>query len=101
MRCVLLLCALLALPTSASAGVEEAEAAWRLGERDRAGELVREWIRDHPESARSAGVAALLARTSEDPADAMGHWDEVIALDPDGELAAEARWEKAMHAYSA
>jgi TolA-binding protein len=101
MRRFLAVAALLAVPASTGASVEEAESAWRVGERARAGELVREWTRDHPESARSARVAALLARTAEDPADAMGLWDEVLALDPDAELAAEARWEKAMHAYSA
>jgi tetratricopeptide (TPR) repeat protein len=93
---------LFAMPEpAAAASVDEAESAWRLGERARAGELVREYVREHPASARSERVAALLARTAEDPADAMGRWDEVLALDPGGELAAEARWEKAMHAYSA
>jgi len=93
--------AALLLPVVAAGGVDEAEQAWRLGDRARAGELVREYLREHPESARSARVAALLARTAYDPSDAMGRWDEVIALEPDAALAAEAHWEKGMQAYSA
>ncbi len=101
MRRILVAAALTAMPGVVGAGVEEAEQAWRLGERDRAGELVREYLSEHPESARSTRVAAMLARTADDPSDAMGRWDEVIALEPDGALAAEAHWEKGMHAYSA
>jgi tetratricopeptide (TPR) repeat protein len=97
----LLAAAFLAMPVTAPASVEEAEQAYRLGDRAEAGLLIRNYLREHPESARSARVAALLARTAEDPADAMGRWDEVIALEPDAALAAEAHWERGLHAYSA
>ena len=58
-------------------------------------------MRRHPESVRAARVAALLARTAADPNEAIGRWDEVIALDPSGDLAAEAHWYRGLQAYSA
>jgi tetratricopeptide (TPR) repeat protein len=88
-------------PGVAAASVSEAEVAFEMGDRELAGELIRDYLREHPESARSARVAALLARTASDPADAMGRWDEVIALEPAGAFAAEAHWMKGIHAYSA
>ncbi|HMB68216.1 MAG TPA: tetratricopeptide repeat protein [bacterium] len=87
--------------TPAGADLAQAELAWQRGERREAARLVREYVADHPEGARSARVAALLARTAEKPAEALGRWDEVIALEPDGELAAEAHFAKGLHAYSA
>jgi TolA-binding protein len=95
------LAAALAGPAPARADLAAAELAWQRGDRRVAGELVREYVADHPEGARSARVAALLARTAEKPAEALGRWDEVIALEPGGELAAEAHFAKGMHAYSA
>lgn len=88
-------------PAPARADLAAAELAWQRGDRRAAGELVREYVADHPEGARSAKVAALLARTAEKPSEALGRWDEVIALEPDGALAAEAHFAKGMHAYSA
>jgi len=80
--------------------VEEAEAAWEIGRRDDAARLIRDWISDNPEGIRSARAAALLARTASDPAEASGLWDEVLALEGRGALAAEARFAKGMVAYS-
>jgi tetratricopeptide (TPR) repeat protein len=85
----------------ARADLGDAEAAYRRGEREAAGELVRAYVREFPESARSPQVAAMLARTAHDAAEAMARWDEVIALAPTGPLAAEAHWTKGLHAYSA
>lgn len=96
-----LIALLLATGVAAAADPAEAEQAWARGEREEAGRLIREYVRDHPESARSARVAALLARTATSPSEAMGRWDEVIALEPQGALAAEAHWFRGVHAYSA
>lgn len=87
--------------TGSEASIERAEQAWALGDRREAGEIAREYVRSHPEGARSARVVALLARTSTTPSEALSRWDQVMALDPSGELAAEAHWVKAIHAYSA
>jgi tetratricopeptide (TPR) repeat protein len=91
----------LAPAPSVRADVEDAETAWRIGQREEAGRLIREWVRAHPEGAHSPRGAAMLARTAEDAAEASTRWDEVIALGADRELAAEAHWNKGMHAYSA
>ncbi len=85
----------------ASADVDSAEAEWRLGGREEAGRLIREYVAANPDGARSARVAALLARTAQDPAEASTLWDEVLALEPRGALGAEAHWQKGLHAYSA
>lgn len=85
----------------ARADVESAERAWDRGERGEAARDIRAWLRQHPEGARSARATAMLARTAADPAEAASLWDEVIALELTGRLAAEAHWQKAMHAYSA
>lgn len=85
----------------AAADVVEAELAWERGDRREAGRLIREDVAAHPDDARAPRVAALLARTAMDPAEALGRWEEVLALEPDGALAAEAHWAKGMHAYSA
>jgi tetratricopeptide (TPR) repeat protein len=85
----------------ARADLAAAELAWQRGDRREAGRLAREYVADHPEGVRSARVVALLARTAEKPAEALGRWEEVIALEPDGELAAEAHFAKGLHAYSA
>ena len=90
----------LAAPAASRASVEAAEEALRAGEPQVAARLIREYLRDHPEGARSARVAAMVARTASDPAEAMGRWDEVIALDPTGPLGAEAHWAKGMHQLS-
>jgi tetratricopeptide (TPR) repeat protein len=83
------------------ADVPSAEEAWASGRREEAARLVREYVSENPESVRSARVAALLARTAEDPTEAIGRWDEVLALEPEGPLAAEARWNRGIQAYSA
>lgn len=91
----------IALAGGARADVESAQAAWLAGDREEAGRDIREWVQDHPEDAHSPRGAALLARTAADPAEASTLWDEVIALEPSGALAAEAHWQKGLHAYSA
>lgn len=83
------------------ADVDSAESAWRLGDREEAGRIIRAYVRVNPAGARSARVAALMARTAQDPAEASTLWDEVLALEPHGPLGAEARWNKGIHAYSA
>jgi tetratricopeptide (TPR) repeat protein len=83
------------------ASLADAESAYRLGEREEARHLARSLLDEDSEAARSARVLALLARTARDPAEAMSVWDEVIALEPRGALAAEAHFEKGLHAYSA
>lgn len=92
---------LLAATSRVRADVESAEAAWDRGDRVEAGSDIRAWLRDHPEGAQSVRAAVLLARTAADPAEAATLWDEVIALDPNGQMAAEAHWHKGLHAYSA
>ncbi len=101
MALALLLVGAAGAPGPVRADVPEAEEAWKNGDREASGRLVRDYVRRHPESVRSVRVAALLARTAVDPTEAIGRWDEVLALDPDGALAAEARWNRGMHAYSA
>ncbi len=96
-----LLVGLFAFGAAAEEGVPEAEAAWERGDREAGARIIREYARRHPESLRSPRVAALLARTADDPTEAIGRWDEVIALDPNGDLAAEAHWHRGLHAYSA
>jgi cell division septation protein DedD len=93
--------AVLAASARASAAPSDAEKAWERGDRRAAGELIREYVERNPEAARSARVAALLARTAADPEEAVSRWDEVLQLEPDGALAAEARFAKGLHAYSA
>jgi tetratricopeptide (TPR) repeat protein len=85
----------------AQTSAPEAEAAWLEGDLERAGRLIREYVRDHPEGVRSPRVAALLARTAEDPAEAIGRWEEVIAMEPEAALVAEAHWHRGIQAYSA
>lgn len=85
----------------ARADVDSAQAAWLAGDREEAGRDIRDWVREHPEGAHSPQGAAMLARTAADPAEASTLWDEVIALQSTGALAAEAHWNKGMHAYSA
>lgn len=92
---------LLSAATSARADLAAAQAAYRRGERVEAGEIMRAYVQEYPESVRSPQVAAMLARTARDAAEAMARWDEVIALAPTGPLAAEAHWTKGLHAYSA
>jgi cell division septation protein DedD len=91
----------LAVCAAASAAPSDAEKAWERGDRKAAGELVREYVERNPEAVRSAKVAALLARTAVDPEEAVSRWDEVIELEPAGALAAEGRFAKGLHAYSA
>lgn len=100
-RTALALLALLLASGDAAADLAQAEAAWANGEREEAARLVRDYVGDHPEGARTARVAALLARTAASPSEAVGRWDEVIALEPEGALAAEAHWNRGLHAYSA
>jgi tetratricopeptide (TPR) repeat protein len=86
---------------AARADVESAEASWLAGDREEAGRDIREWVKENPDGAHAPRVAAMLARTAVDPAEASTLWDEVIALQPTGALAEEAHWQKGMHAYSA
>jgi TolA-binding protein len=81
--------------------LDDAEKAWADGDREAAGRLVRAWTSAEPDAKRQPRVTALLARTAEDPTEAAGLWDELLALDPPADLATEAHWMKAMHAYSA
>jgi cell division septation protein DedD len=90
------------LATSAAAGpAEEAGRLYERGDREGAGRILREWVASDPAASRSPSVVALLARTTEDPEEATGLWDQVLALSPGESLAAEARWMKGVQAYSA
>ncbi|NNE43542.1 MAG: SPOR domain-containing protein [Gemmatimonadetes bacterium] len=85
----------------AGADIASAEIAWETGDRRAAAELIRSHVRNVPSDARTPRVLALLARTAGNPSEALGRWDEVLAIEPKGTLAAEAHWVKGMHAYSA
>ena len=90
-----------ATPAAQAASLAEAERAWAAGERAEAGRLVRAWAAEDPAARVSGEGLALLARTAEDPDEAFALWDQVLALSPPEELAAEAVWQKGLVAYSA
>lgn len=92
----------LSAPRGALASLlDDAERAYASGDREEAGRAVRLFASEQPDSKRQLRVVALLARTAVDPSEAVAHWDDVLGLEPPGELAAEAHWMKGLQAYSA
>jgi tetratricopeptide (TPR) repeat protein len=92
---------LLGAATTASASIDEAEDALRAGDALRAAEFVRDHVARNPSDATKPRALAILARTESDPGAAMARWDELLAVEPKGRLAAEAHWNRGLHAYSA
>jgi len=78
--------------------VQQAEEAWENGDRVRAAALAKKIEQGNAEGERSARVAILLARCSSDPEEALERWEQVLALEPEGQVAAEARWSRAQAA---
>jgi tetratricopeptide (TPR) repeat protein len=78
--------------------LSQAEEAWENGDRIRAAALAKKIEQKKDEGERSARVALLLARCASDPDEALERWDEVLALTPTGEVAAEAHWNRAQAA---
>jgi tetratricopeptide (TPR) repeat protein len=78
--------------------LSQAEEAWENGDRIRAAALAKKIEQKKDEGERSARVALLLARCASDPDESLERWEEVLALTPTGEVAAEAHWNRAQAA---
>lgn len=80
--------------------LEEAWDAWNAGERLRAGDLARRLSKEGEESSRSVRFALLLARTAPGADEALTLWDNVLDLEPEKSVAAEAHWGRGVAAQS-
>jgi tetratricopeptide (TPR) repeat protein len=78
--------------------LSQAEEAWENGDRIRAAALAKKIEQKKDQGERSARVALLLARCASDPDESLERWEEVLALTPTGEVAAEAHWNRAQAA---
>jgi len=78
--------------------IEQAEEAWKEGDRLGAAALAKKIEQHHAEGERSARVAVLLARCASDPDEALERWEQVLALTPSDAIAAEAHWSRAQAA---
>lgn len=100
--CTLAAACALAWAAAAHADVlDDARRAYAAGDREGAGRILREGTAGDPAASTSLQVLALLARTADDPGEAVSLWDRVLELEPPGPLAGEAHWEKGMQAYAA
>lgn len=78
--------------------IEQAEEAWKDGDRIGAAALAKKIEQHHAEGERSARIAILLARCASDPGEAFERWEQVLALTPTDAVAAEAHWNRAQAA---